>query len=107
MSQQENSSKSLKRFYELKDIGKLNNELNKTDPIKIFICNHCQNWNRIKESEIISEKDLVEKRKQEKVDMHIRVTPDFKIKFKQFADNFGTAERALIVALDDFYKHNR
>lgn len=106
MSQPENNNK-LRTFYELRNIHELNNTLNKTDQIKIFICNNCHHWNRVKESDLIAEKDLIEKRKKQKVDLHIRVAPELHETWKKFVANFGTSERAMIAMMDDFFKHNQ
>ena len=95
------------RFYELKELEGLNTKLNKTDPVKIFVCNFCGQWNKIHESDIIASDDLTEKRKKEKTDIRIEVTPEFKVMFNKFKANFGTAEKALIVLLSEFYKANR
>lgn len=95
------------RFYELSELDGLNKKLNQTDPLKIFVCNFCGQWNKIHESDIIAPDDLIEKRKKEKTDIRIEVTPEFKIMFKKLAANFGTAERTLIVLMNNFYQHNK
>lgn len=94
------------RFYELKELEGLNANLNKTDKTKIFICNYCHQWNTIHESDIIASDDLKEKRKREKTDIRVEVTPEFKIMWKKLVANFGTSEKALIVLLSEFYKSN-
>ena len=96
---------TVNRFYELKELEGLNSKLNKTDPVKIFICNYCNQWNKIHESDIIASDDLIQKRKKEKTDIRIEVTPEFKVMFKKLVANFGTAEKALIVLMSDFYKN--
>ena len=93
------------RFYELKDLHNLGNVLNRTDPVKIFICNHCGQWNKIHQSDIIT-LDEREKTKK-KVDIHIETLPEIKIMFDKFKANFGSNSKALYVLLDDFAKHNQ
>jgi len=95
-----------KRFYELNDLKELGKVLNKTDPVKIFICNQCGQWNKIHESDILSLDDA-EKRQKKKVDIHIETLPEIKIMFDKFKANFGSNSKALYVLLDDFAKHNR
>jgi hypothetical protein len=102
-----NNENKLRTFYELKNVRDLNNSLNKSDQVKIFICNHCGHWNRVKESDLITDKDLIEKRKKEKVDLHIRVTPELHESWKKFVANFGTSERTMIIMMDNFFKHNK
>jgi len=95
-----------KRFYELKDLQGLNSKFNKTDPIKIFVCNTCSSWNKVHESDLIASDDLVQRRKKEKMVVHIELNPELGIMFKKFKDNFGTYEKALIVLMSDFHKNN-
>lgn len=94
------------RFYELKDLHNLGNILNRTDPIKIFVCNHCGQWNKIHQSDILDLDDM-EKRKKQKADIHIETTPEMKIMFDKFKANFGGNAKALFVLMDDFWKHNQ
>jgi DNA-directed RNA polymerase delta subunit len=96
-----------KRFYELDELENLNASLNRTDNVKIFICNFCHQWNRVNADELISSDDMKKKRKKEKKVIHVEITPEFKIIWDKFRANFGSNERAMIVALSDFYKHNR
>jgi predicted metal-binding protein len=96
-----------KRFYELNELKGLNTELNKTDEIKIFICNHCGQWNKVHSNELFSTDGMRLRRKEKKATIKVDVTPEFKIVWDKFVANFGTRERALIVALSEFHKHNR
>jgi hypothetical protein len=94
------------RFYELDELKGLNENLNRVEPIKIFVCNQCGSWNKVHEKDLMAYDDFVKRRKEDKRTIHIQVTPEFKIIWDKFKANFGTHERALIIALSEFNKQN-
>lgn len=98
------NNSSNKRFYELNELEGLNKDLNRVEPIKIFICNFCKQWNKVHEKDLMTYDDLTKRRKKGKKTIHVEVTPEFKIIWDKFVANFGTQERALIIALSEFNK---
>lgn len=93
-----------KRFYEMKELKDLNLDLNRTDPVKVFVCNFCGQWNKIYESQLMAP-DKASRSKKKKV-IHMVVDEDTAIGWNKFKANFGTHERAIAIALSEFYKHN-
>jgi hypothetical protein len=99
-------SKQPKRFYEMSELKDFNAVLNQRDPIKIFICTFCGQWNKIHESQLRGMDEMARHPRMKKV-IHMEVDEDLFIGWNKFKANFGTHERAIAVALSEWYKHNR